>query len=549
MEYQITTSRNLPPGCTFSDATDIYKKSGKKNLFEELITLKTIEEDSNLIDAEKERLITILNSNIDPFEKRIRIMRTLDKDKEFSSQIALILKDNLSKMDKVKKVLYVFRDHYIKSDVLKKEFGEVLTPASTVKNMIDEIDPEFWTSPYNDDGSIKRILESSNGSGIFLWGVISKFMIGLKSHFPDENSRYKFIVENMIYACELQKSKMFHWICIADLYDEYDLNVYCGSFLEDGFDKHMKEVWGVDRFSLCLSNPPYQEEVIGGSQKPLYNKFIMKADKISIRILFITPSRWFIGGKGLDQFRSMMLNRKDIRIINHFNEANKIFGPGVYISGGVNYFLIDREYSGDVKINGSLVNIGKYDILIKNVKYYNLIDKISINNGLNLICKGQSYSGITTNDYRLKKVKINDDYIKCYVSKRNGYEKWIHRDELKKNTLSKWKVITAEATNADDISHGSYSNFGNKFIGKPNEICNQSYVVFEVNTEAESISLLSYLNTKFANKLLSIRKTSQHIKPDTCKWIPMVPFDREWTDEKLFDYFKLTENEKKLINE
>ncbi len=71
MEYQITTSRNLPPGCTFSDATDIYKKSGKKNLFEELITLKTIEEDSNLIDAEKERLITILNSNIDPFEKRI----------------------------------------------------------------------------------------------------------------------------------------------------------------------------------------------------------------------------------------------------------------------------------------------------------------------------------------------------------------------------------------------------------------------------------------------------------------------------------------------
>ena len=60
---------------------------------------------------------------------------------------------------------------------------------------------------------------------------------------------------------------------------------------------------------------------------------------------------------------------------------------------------------------------------------------------------------------------------------------------------------------------------------------------------------LIYLNTKFVNKLLSIRKISQHIKPDTCKWIPIVPFDREWTDEELFKYFDLTEEEQKLILE
>ena len=61
------------------------------------------------------------------------------------------------------------------------------------------------------------------------------------------------------------------------------------------------------------------------------------------------------------------------------------------------------------------------------------------------------------------------------------------------------------------------------------------------------MSLLSYLKTNFANYLLGIRKVSQTVKGDTCKWIPMVPFDREWTDEKLFEHFKLTEEEKKLI--
>ena len=37
------------------------------------------------------------------------------------------------------------------------------------------------------------------------------------------------------------------------------------------------------------------------------------------------------------------------------------------------------------------------------------------------------------------------------------------------------------------------------------------------------------------------------MKPDTCKWIPLVPFDREWTDDQLFDYFNLTEEERNIV--
>ena len=38
---------------------------------------------------------------------------------------------------------------------------------------------------------------------------------------------------------------------------------------------------------------------------------------------------------------------------------------------------------------------------------------------------------------------------------------------------------------------------------------------FKVNNEEEAKSLLSYLNTKFANHILSIRKISQDISKNT----------------------------------
>jgi len=540
------SNNELKLGMTFSDGLSIFKDKGDKNLFEEIITVSAIEEDENLSDEYKSKLISILNrTDVGQFEKRIMVMRSLDKDKEFSSQIGLILKDRPSKMDMVKRIMLVFRDHYTKNDVLKKEFGEVLTGISTVKSMISEIDKEFWNSPYNDDGSIKRILEPANGSGIFLWMVIYKFMVGLESYFKDENARYKFIVENMIYACELQKSKMFNWLCIADIYDEYDLNVYCGSFLEEDFDKHMKEVWGLNPgdFSLCLSNPPYQEMDGGAkaSAKPIYNLFTLKSIGLSKQVLFITPSRWFAGGKGLDKYRKFMMESNKVRVIRHFDDVSKIFGKNVDIPGGVSYFLFDNNYNGDCSFNNTPIGLNKLDIIIKDKNSLNLIEKVSKFENISKISNPRSYFGISTNFSDIENEKISNDYIKCYFSKNKGFDKFVNRKYVK-NLDNLFRICTPRA-------NGNYPNFGNLFLINPNECVSDSYISFYTKTENEANSLLSYLKTKFANYFLSLRKISQTIKPDTCKWIPLVPFDREWTDEKLFEYFNLTDEEIKLILE
>ena len=73
----------------------------------------------------------------------------------------------------------------------------------------------------------------------------------------------------------------------------------------------------------------------------------------------------------------------------------------------------------------------------------------------------------------------------------------------------------------------------------PTEIYTDSYISFRVNSEGEAESLLSYLKTDFVNHMLSIRKISQDICENTCKWIPLVPLDRIWSDDKVCEYLKI----------
>jgi len=57
------------------------------------------------------------------------------------------------------------------------------------------------------------------------------------------------------------------------------------------------------------------------------------------------------------------------------------------------------------------------------------------------------------------------------------------------------------------------------------------------------------MKCKLPNLLLSLRKSSQDISESTCKWIPLPPLNKEWNDEEVYKYFKLSNDEIKLIKE
>lgn len=330
-------------GATFSNIDLLKVKSGKvsKNHLESLLTIKVIE-NSDLDIEQKNLLVNIIkDDSINPFEKRIKAMIGLDKNKDFSSKIALLFKNgdikNMPKVKYTKEIMNIFRNHYIESDIQKRKFGEVLTPMYLVDDMLNifkndklsKVPKDFFESPFNKDGSIKKILDTSGGTGPFPWGCIYRYMSGLTKwvekvkkngseaiisvnswivspetgvkfyNIENIDDRYSFIVENMIYVCEIQHFKLFQWLCTIDLYDDNTTNIYPDSFLGCDFLAYMKEIWEVDKFDLIIGNPPYDQPQTANGKRgggdTLWDKFVIRSIQIlkpNGYLIFVHPPLW-----------------------------------------------------------------------------------------------------------------------------------------------------------------------------------------------------------------------------------------------------------------
>jgi hypothetical protein len=444
-----------------------------------------------------------------------------------------------SLIDSPKELFKLINECLKPKEIEKKKYGEVFTPVEFINNnMLNDLETYYKKRDKKifEDETLKWG-DTTAGMGNFPIAIYYKLMDGLKNKILNEKIRKKHILENMLFMAEYNKNNCIMIKQIFNINNEFKLNLYEG----DSLQLDIKKEFGIDKFDIVIGNPPYNEEFkLTGSPTALYNKFVeYYIDKCDL-LCFVIPSRWFSCGKGLNSFRKNMLERTDIVYIKHFENASTIFGKSVSIQGGVNYFLKDTNYNGDCKFNGSMTKLNKYDVLVDS-KYHNIIDKLVSFNSITTLYRSQGFYKIETNDKRLK-VEPTKDTIKCYVSQQKGFEKYIYRTEIKKE-YDFWKVITARAVG------GANSGFGNIFIGKPDEVHTGSYISFNINSEEEAKSLLSYMNCRLPNLMLSLRKNSQDISKSTCKWIPIPLLNKEWTDEEVYKHFNLLEEDIKLIND
>ena len=79
-------------------------------------------------------------------------------------------------------------------------------------------------------------------------------MDGLEDEIEDKEERYKWIVEKMMYCCDINPMNTRIVKMILDPFQKgYSLNVYTG----DSLKLDIKGTWGLEGFDLVVGNPPY----------------------------------------------------------------------------------------------------------------------------------------------------------------------------------------------------------------------------------------------------------------------------------------------------
>jgi hypothetical protein len=93
-----------------------------------------------------------------------------------------------------------------------------------------------------------------------------------------------------------------------------------------------------------------------------------------------------------------------------------------------------------------------------------------------------------------------------------------------------------------------YRSISTPQILPPGQVDTFSYLnigFFDTKEEAES--LVSYVSCKFTRYLIRATYSSVHVSKDNFKFVPLVDLKRSWTDEALYSYFGLTDDEVILI--
>lgn len=353
---------------------------------------------------------------------------------------------------------------------------------------------------------------------------------------------------------------------------------YCGASegeydREEGKEQYAYEFIHLDnpeevfdmKFDVIIGNPPYQMSDGGGtgsSAKPIYQLFVEQAKKLNPRYLaMIIPSRWFSGGKGLDEFRNTMLHDQRIRRMVDYENFKEVF-PGVDLAGGACYFLWERDNPGDCAFtnmaNGEgyevLRNLSEYEFLVRNNRALKIIKTVSSNSSTKRLSDRVSSRlpfGIPTT---YKDYESDGNGIPCHFTQRIGV-KDVHKTDVvdKGNLISKWKFLVPKAPIAGQTDFTKPVAFyydGNTRIAKPGEICSESWLVagaFE--TEEEVKSFKSYLLTKTVRFLLLQTVVSQNITKKNYCFIPdLGSYKGAYTDEQLLQMWGLDQDDWNLIN-
>ena len=470
---------------------------------------------------------------------------------------------------------------------------EVFTPPAVVNKMLDLLPAELWSNPD------AKFLDPVSKTGVFLREIAKRLMAGLEDLIPDVQERADHIFGTQLYGLAITEltglmsrrsvycTKFANGqYSVCSVFDDEQGNIryeatahdwlggrcrYCGASQEvydrgGELESHAykfihtdnpKKLFPDMKFDVIIGNPPYQlsdgGSGTGTSALPLYNIFVETAKKLNPRYLsMIIPSRWFAGGRGLDSFRTSMLSDKHISVMVDYPKSRDCF-PGVDIAGGVCYFLWEKDYSGECCFT-SIVNditmsekrrLDEYTIFVRDNIGAKIVKRILLNSNY-------SHKVLSSTPFGLRSFVRGEDSpfensITLISSAGISYvsESAVTRN---KELIPKYKVYIGKinpdrggVNNASDKK----SNVTTKVnIIAPGEIITETYLLLDYfDSIEEANNCASYFKTRFVRYLINLTMSGMNISKDNFQFVPLQDFSEEWTDEKLYGKYGLSEDE------
>ncbi len=469
---------------------------------------------------------------------------------------------------------------------------EVFTPPSIVNQMLDLLPQDLFSDPN------VTFLDPACKTGVFLREIAKRLIAGLAEQIPDLQQRIDHIFHNQLFGIAITEmtsllsrrsiycSKYPNSIFSVTNFNDVTGNIrykniphlwkdrkciFCGASekeyrRDESLETHAYEfihtihperIFNDMKFDVIIGNPPYQLSDGGGtgkSARPIYQLFIEQSKKLRPRyISMIIPSRWFSGGKGLDEFRTSMLSDKHIRVLVDYDNFKEVF-PGVDLAGGACYFLWDRDNLGKCEVtnisgntkNTMIRELNEFNTFIRQNQAIQIVKKIDSKGFckfLNEVVSSRMPFGIPST------YKPIESGIPCYFTQRIGL-KYVYQKDVSDsmNILNKWKLLIPKAPIAGQTDFSKPVGFyheGNIRIAKPGECCSESWLVagaFETKEEAESYK--SYLFTKVVRFLLLQTVVSQNITRKNFCFIPDLGYYHgKYTDKMLCKEWGITDEE------
>ena len=452
---------------------------------------------------------------------------------------------------------------------------EVFTPPEFANRMLDTL-AEAWAKGNGGaniwaDKTVK-FLDPCTKTGVFLREITRRLVEGLAKEIPDLEERVDHVVTKQVFGIAIthltgllarrsvycsKHAKGKH--SIAKSFATDDGNIwfkrtehtwegekckYCRANKRDydrgeGLETHAyafthaddvktrlaKLFGGEMQFDVIIGNPPYQlgqsgGDAVGSFAMPIYQDFVKAAMSVDPRfVVMVTPSRWFAGGRGLDEFRQEMLADRRLRCLIDFPDSREVF-PGVDIAGGVSYFLWDSFWKDKCEVTTISAGVAGptlsryldgYDILVRYNEAVSILDRVlrTPNGSAFESLAGQvapiqpfsirtNFRGATTSDGMTNPVLIY----------QNGGTGYIEREAIPRNIdwVDQWKVFLS-ATSSEHGGQldksGTRRVFSLILIGRPGTACTETYlVVGRFKTKAEATNFAAYLRTKFVRFLV-----------------------------------------------